>query len=86
MTAKFQSLKRFLIEDTKGFMSPETSRDVSILLNRCLALTVLRAIEDVRCYLNSNLSSLESVLLFQGFIPFDGLSCNLFTCRLDNGV
>lgn len=28
MTAKFQSLKRFLIEDTKGFMAPETSRDV----------------------------------------------------------
>ena len=28
MIAKFQSLKRFLIENTKGFMSPETSRNV----------------------------------------------------------
>ena len=59
---------------------------VLMLLNRCLALTVLQAIEDVSCLLNSNLSSLESVLLFQGLIPFDGLSCNLFTCRLDNGI
>ena len=28
MAAKFQSLKHVLIEDTKGFMSPETFRDV----------------------------------------------------------
>ena len=28
MTAKFQSLKRVLIEDITGFMSPEKFRDV----------------------------------------------------------